>query len=860
MQSMFRPKHQKLILQCYPSTKLSTAETKPNQAELSYLVFYASSRRTKLEKVGEFLLKKTTADISHQRVGHLKVTLYILQELIVKCSEDLGFMTPYVISIMKDIIKLRDLPTSQLACQVFITYCETLQNIQRQVFSSNVTLLQQFLEVISLFLSFSSIKNSSGSSNDWLRISLKISLVIAEYIDASFSQFGKDDLIRQSINLILDTLQVNQTDLSLGKINTSNSQVSKHANDNSIDSISLDELATNALKMFFNTNSKHQLDSATNSVLNYSIENNMDIRWTNNIMITCIKKSHIELRHRVMIIISHHIQKYAEKNDVKTLGYLLRIISTILGSTLLQFIGLPVLEISGRIVNLEKLMVKNNQVNILKESYSEIVRNLASRVYYNNQINDMITSIFSNYYYICNKTDEDRLSEEHLLSYTKIIIDNVRDIIGISQKSDIIIKVNDFPLSIFNYLYLQLPFEQHPNISQQVQLICLKLVEEFYSTIDQETTKHANSESCITSNSDNNLCLFFESLNLILSHDVRDEIKAQISLTISVMVKAFKINLLINFVKVSNVWLSDPTSFKYVLSLLILGLSSSEINGSQKLAELADSHIAYSQQQHTWPEYIGYRPSTNSSDSTLTNDELMAVLKDIDEVNYWLEHINIKEPLSFNRQIPKPYSTLILMSASNSILSFPNESSGEHTNNGTIKTASDTLSNIPVPSIRQDGNALDEVLNNNEEGTSDINTSYTMSENDYSDIEPPIHFSNGIMSGNRSLRSGFSGFSGRSSRAGGRRMNLNELKSIRGGSNSNASELSKLVKIRTGSTLNAINNGGAVDNVTSTSRSNGTSSSGSGLAYFISGLGLDDDDEDEDDNGDNRNYANGNAN
>ncbi|KAK4999099.1 plasma membrane localization protein [Elasticomyces elasticus] len=60
-----RPKHQVLILKCYPKfTKNSNqADVKPNSSELSYLLFYASSRRSKLAKVGAFLEKRSASDI-----------------------------------------------------------------------------------------------------------------------------------------------------------------------------------------------------------------------------------------------------------------------------------------------------------------------------------------------------------------------------------------------------------------------------------------------------------------------------------------------------------------------------------------------------------------------------------------------------------------------------------------------------------------------------------------------------------------------------------------------------------------------------------------------------------------------------
>ena len=65
----FRPKHQVLVLKCYPKFQKGVADVKANSSELSYLLYYASTRRSKVQKVGEFLEKKARTDVSHARIG-----------------------------------------------------------------------------------------------------------------------------------------------------------------------------------------------------------------------------------------------------------------------------------------------------------------------------------------------------------------------------------------------------------------------------------------------------------------------------------------------------------------------------------------------------------------------------------------------------------------------------------------------------------------------------------------------------------------------------------------------------------------------------------------------------------------------
>jgi hypothetical protein len=64
-----RPKHQVLVLKCYPKFQKNVSEVKPNGSELSYLLYYASTRRSKVQKVGAFLEKKTASDVSRGKIG-----------------------------------------------------------------------------------------------------------------------------------------------------------------------------------------------------------------------------------------------------------------------------------------------------------------------------------------------------------------------------------------------------------------------------------------------------------------------------------------------------------------------------------------------------------------------------------------------------------------------------------------------------------------------------------------------------------------------------------------------------------------------------------------------------------------------
>lgn len=64
-----RPKHQIIILKCFPLDQRNTLDVKPNPSELSYFLYYASTKRSKISKIGTFLEKKAARDFDKGRIG-----------------------------------------------------------------------------------------------------------------------------------------------------------------------------------------------------------------------------------------------------------------------------------------------------------------------------------------------------------------------------------------------------------------------------------------------------------------------------------------------------------------------------------------------------------------------------------------------------------------------------------------------------------------------------------------------------------------------------------------------------------------------------------------------------------------------
>ncbi|RDL41013.1 Uncharacterized protein BP5553_00992 [Venustampulla echinocandica] len=172
-----RPKHQVLVLKCYPRTTKGAVDVKPNSSELSYLLYYATTRRSKVQKVCGFLEKKTASDVWRARIGYVRiyahdplnklaellltapslfarnvqVTLQILAALVEKAPRDLPLYAPYVLKILSIILRSRDITMVESSIPTFEAFCG---NHDGATLSADQEYLRQYEEIVRIYASF----------------------------------------------------------------------------------------------------------------------------------------------------------------------------------------------------------------------------------------------------------------------------------------------------------------------------------------------------------------------------------------------------------------------------------------------------------------------------------------------------------------------------------------------------------------------------------------------------------------------------------------------------------------------------------------------------------------------------------
>ncbi|RWA05242.1 hypothetical protein EKO27_g9869 [Xylaria grammica] len=170
IQQKCRPKHQVLVLKCYPRTTKGAVDIKPNSSELSYLLFYATSRRSKIQKISQFLEKKTASDVWRLRIGNVQVTLQILAALIEKSPKDLPLFAQDVLKILGLILRSNDITMVEASLPTFETFCE--HHDVSSLFADQAY-LHQYEEVVHAYAACASTRLTPGRGTPSKAVALR---------------------------------------------------------------------------------------------------------------------------------------------------------------------------------------------------------------------------------------------------------------------------------------------------------------------------------------------------------------------------------------------------------------------------------------------------------------------------------------------------------------------------------------------------------------------------------------------------------------------------------------------------------------------------------------------------------------
>lgn len=449
-----RPKHQVLILKCYPKLPKNPAatasEAKPNGSELSYLVYYASSRREKLTKVGSFLEKRTASDVYKGRIGAVHVTLGILTAFLNSSSissvDTFPLLAPHVLTILQEVLgHSNDTGLIEACLPVWDAFCHDQDHA---TLAADVEYRQQFADVVKRWTTYADKTNKeAGGSSDALKLR-KAGLEALRSV--AKAQALASDPGRQ-ITVFLPAVLRNLYSQDAAYLTTLDERLAeqKHAQQGlrpsmqTIRSTNTREegdpraaggtaqeadryaeeeagvLAMQCFKALFDVDNRGQVRMATLSMLEYIAQHNSPHAWSVGLVkLACecapVQDRFVVLFSAVEILIKSPIVEDALQQQV----VLAVIVEQVLGSNI-NLIGLSVMDILLGLVQHVLLILQlgttqssmNGTNEKPKSPVMEVVKtpspvrvellthlrqcivNLAMHVYYTDQISDMISAI-----------------------------------------------------------------------------------------------------------------------------------------------------------------------------------------------------------------------------------------------------------------------------------------------------------------------------------------------------------------------------------------------------------------------------------------------------------------------------------
>lgn len=408
---IFLSKHQKLILQCYPPGK--SVDKKPNPSELSYLMYYASTRRVKLEKVAVFLAKLTRSDSNHNREGNLQVTMAILTALIQKCSEDLNVFATLVCNILLSILDKKDLALSK---SVLNTYGEFCTKLDSALFPGDKDFLHQFTTLSQRLIDTDSMVAQTNASN---RLEWKmIALVASRYLSHCFGQTNGKKLLDMSLPLLFRTVYENTSQMNLlSRLKSSNSgdvdsrRLSRVAlikpppseGDTLTESDVIEE-ALRGLKTIFNTSLTGQIIESTKALIKYNFAQNIDQKLGITLLEICTLWIPVQLRFVTLGCLLNELTTLSQLSISSAKDYNIQVqyanyVSGLISSEV-NMIGLSISDVIQQILELQAnlLLHQSDYLNAentknLSLSYTNCICNLSTHIYYYDQVPDSIQEI-----------------------------------------------------------------------------------------------------------------------------------------------------------------------------------------------------------------------------------------------------------------------------------------------------------------------------------------------------------------------------------------------------------------------------------------------------------------------------------
>ncbi|CAN3371124.1 hypothetical protein DICA4_F34662 [Diutina catenulata] len=412
--TLFKSKHQKLILQCYPPGK--HVDKKANPSELSYLLYYASTRRVKLEKVIVFLERKTRSDASHSRAGNLHVTLEILRSLITKCADDVNVIASDVVSILLTTAAINDLALCKSVVATYETLCAHLDS---GLFSGDQLFVNSFTVLSEQLI------NLSGDQTH----AAEYQMLRTQAIDAAspvynFNQELGRRLIAISVPPLMDAIHsvadtkelearvsayTSRDEADLAKVTSRSRAEQEERLHEALDSGNVSQADVGdatfaALQVLFDSTSAWQVSELTKAALTQATAANYHPKWAATFVELCTTYVPVQIRFITLGTLLSRLSGLSKKSSATQDNYDAQLLYgqcvLTLVSSQVSMIGLSVSDVIQQLLSLQSNLVMHQSAYLPKEAvrelslvYSDCICQVSTRIYYYDQVPDAVSEI-----------------------------------------------------------------------------------------------------------------------------------------------------------------------------------------------------------------------------------------------------------------------------------------------------------------------------------------------------------------------------------------------------------------------------------------------------------------------------------
>ncbi|SGZ50479.1 CIC11C00000005393 [Sungouiella intermedia] len=519
--------HMKLVPKSYHvSPKLSTylncsiprRGQKPNPLELSYLLYYASTRRVKLEKVIDYLDHKTKSDSRGNKSGNLQVTLSIVSALIEKCADNLNVFAFQVCSILTSVLNTGELP---LCKSLVATYGVLCSKLDGGLFTGDKDFVESFSRLTDglLDVGVTKLKIPGPNQREWLLLSLLTSRYVfnclgfnaavshrfigkcVPLLTATVRDYSSYDTLLNRLN---SNLNVEKDDRRVSRVATAAAHSVAHGDvdDESLTEDELKEEALNGLKALFNTSLSSQISEATIEVVNNNLRdgNVEESPWGVTFLEMCASWIPVQLRFVALSTLLYKLSVVSEQlpSQKATYPHVVHYAQSILGlvSSNFNMIGLSITDVLQQLLSLQTNLyiglahvLSVDQTRNLSEILSQCICNLSSHIYYFDQVLDSIVAILLQIDSVMISASKSNVTITHDLVIT--FLDTISTILNLLSRKLSTIARNHATLENWELSFLLLTFTKSfrefaidatPEQISNIQTKYLTVLNEFLTT------------------------------------------------------------------------------------------------------------------------------------------------------------------------------------------------------------------------------------------------------------------------------------------------------------------------------------------------------------------------------------------